>query len=38
MNVVDEYSRVRVTLGFAAKNYGFEVVPAFASEIGRAHV
>lgn len=33
MNVVDEYSRVRVTLGFAAKNYGFEVVPAFASEV-----
>ena len=33
MNVVDEYSRIRVTLGFAAKNYGFEVVPAFASEV-----
>lgn len=33
MNVVDEYSRVRVTLGFAAKNYGFEVVPAVASEV-----
>lgn len=33
MSVVDEYSRIRVTLGFAAKNYGFEVVPAFASEV-----
>lgn len=33
MNAVDEYSRVRVTLGFAAKNYGFEVVPAFATGV-----
>lgn len=33
MSAVDEYSRIRVTLGFAAKNYGFEVVPAFASEV-----
>lgn len=33
MNAVDEYSRVRVTLGFAAKNYGFEVVPSFAAGV-----
>lgn len=33
MNAVDEYSRTRVTLGFAAKNYGFEVVPAFAAGV-----
>lgn len=33
MNAVDEYSRTRVTLGFAAKNYGFEVVPAFAADV-----
>ena len=33
MNAVDEYARVRVTLGFAAKNYGFEVVPAFAAGV-----
>ena len=33
MSAVDEYSRISVTLGFAAKNYGFEVVPAFASEV-----
>ncbi len=33
MNAVDEYSRVRVTLGFAAKNYGFEIVPSFAAGV-----
>lgn len=33
MDALDEYSRIRVTLGFAAKRYGFEVVPAFASGV-----
>ena len=33
MNAVDEFSRTRVTLGFAAQQYGFEVIPSFASGI-----
>ncbi|EPI60689.1 hypothetical protein HMPREF1579_00369 [Gardnerella vaginalis JCP8066] len=33
MNAVDEFSRTRVTLGFAAEQYGFEVIPSFASGI-----
>lgn len=33
MSVVDEYSKVRVTLGFAARNYGFEVIPSFAEGV-----
>lgn len=33
MNAVDEFSRTRVTLGYAAENYGFEVVPEFCSGV-----
>ena len=33
MNAVDEFSRTRVTLGFAAEQYGFEVIPSFASGV-----
>ena len=33
MNAVDEFSRTRVTLGYAAENYGFEVVPSFATDV-----
>lgn len=33
MNAVDEFSRTRVTLGFAAQQYGFEVIPSFVSGI-----
>lgn len=33
MNAVDEFSRTRVTLGFAAQQYGFEVIPSFAAGI-----
>lgn len=33
MNGIDEFSRIRVTLGYAAEHYGFEVVPEFATGV-----